>query len=114
MKHAFLPLLAVLTFASAWAGPRPHTALMAEAGADLEASHLERAMHRFDSARTITPGDAEAHCQYALLAHYFGDHAKAAEAWERVIALEPGDAGAWDGYFNALLGRHSRACSHLL
>ena len=75
---------------------------MADAAAALEAIHLERAMHRFDAARTAKPEDAEAHRQYALLARYFDLHAKAAKAWERVLALEPGDAAAWGGYFHAL------------
>ena len=75
---------------------------MADATADLEAIHLERAMHGFDTARTAQPEDAEAHRQYALLAHYFRLYAKAANAWERVLELEPGDPAAWDGYFEAL------------
>ena len=75
---------------------------MADAAADLEAIHLERAMHGFDAARTARPEDAEAHRQYALLAHYFRLYAKAADAWERVLELEPGDPAAWDGYFEAL------------
>ncbi|MYE07051.1 MAG: TlpA family protein disulfide reductase [Chloroflexi bacterium] len=75
---------------------------MADAAADLEAIHLERAMHGFDVARTVKPESAEAHRQYALLADYFRLYARAAEAWERVLELEPGDAAAWDGYFQAL------------
>ncbi len=107
MKHRPAPLLpatlAALTLSAGCADARPHTALMADAHADLEAIRLERAMHRFDSARTATPGDAEAHRQYAHLAFYFDQQAKAAEAWERVLELEPGNAEAWDGYFSALL-----------
>ncbi|MDE2654050.1 MAG: TlpA disulfide reductase family protein [Gemmatimonadota bacterium] len=94
--------LATLTLAAACADARPHSDLMADARADLEAIHLERAMHRFDSARTATPDDAEAHAQYATLAAYFDLHVTAAEAWERVLELEPGDAAAWDGYFQSL------------
>jgi len=75
---------------------------MAEAAANLDAIHLERAMHGFDAARTAKPEDVEAHRQYALLADYFKLYAKAAEAWERVLELEPGNAAAWDGYFQAL------------
>ena len=75
---------------------------MADAGADLEAIHFERAMYGFDAARTVKPEDAEAHRQYALLADYFRLYAKAAKAWERAVELEPGDAAAWDGYFQAL------------
>ena len=59
-------------------------------------------MHGFDAARTAKPEDPEAHRQYALLADYFRLYAKAAEAWERVLEIEPGDAAAWDGYFQAL------------
>lgn len=102
MRHPLLPLLAALILTSACADARPHAALMTDAAADLEAIRLESAMHRFDSARTTTPDDAEAHGQYALLARYFDLHAKAAEAWERVLELEPSDAAAWDGYFGAL------------
>lgn len=90
-------------WAAACSDARPHTALMADAHADLEAIRLERAMHRFDSARTATPDDADAHRQYALLAHYFDRQARAAEAWGRVLELEPGDAEAWDEYFKSLL-----------
>ncbi len=75
---------------------------MAGAAADLEAIHLERAMHGFDAARAAKPEDADAHRQYALLADYFRLYARAAEAWERVLELEPGDAASWDGYFRAL------------
>ena len=107
MTHRPAPLLtatfAALILATACADARPHTDLMADAAPDLEAIRLESAMHRFDSARTAMPGDAEAHQQYALLAFYFDQQAKAAEAWERVLELEPGNAEAWDGYFNALL-----------
>ena len=94
--------LATLTLAAACADARPHNALMSDAGADVEAIHLERAMHRFDSARTARPDDAEAHARYAALAAYFELNATAAEAWERVLELEPGDAAAWDGYFHSL------------
>ena len=94
--------LAALILAVACTDARPHTALMADAHADLEAIHLERAMHRFDSARTARPDDAEAHRQYAQLALYFDLQAKAAEAWEHVLELEPEDAEAWDGYLLAL------------
>ena len=106
MKYPPAPILAsalgALAFAAACADARPHNALMADAHADLEAIRFERAMHRFDSARAATPGDAEAHRQYALLAFYFDRQAKAAEAWEHVLGLEPDNAEAWDGYFYAL------------
>lgn len=75
---------------------------MADAAADLEAIHIERAMHGFDAARTAKPEDAEAHRQYAVLADYFNLYAKAVGAWERVLEIEPEDAAAWDGYFKAL------------
>ena len=99
----FAAAFAVLILAAACADPRSHATLMADAHADLEAIRLERAMHRFDSARTAKPDDVDAHRQYALLAHYFDRQAKAAEAWERVLDLEPANAEPWDGYFNALL-----------
>lgn len=107
MKHLsvslFAAAFAALTLAAGCADARPHTAIMADAQADLEAIRLERAMHRFDSARTVTPCDVEAHRQYAWLAHYFDRQAVAAEAWEHVLELEPENAEAWDGYFAALL-----------
>ena len=105
MKHARFPLgpaLAALVLASGCADARSHSDLMADAVADLESIHLERAMHRFDSARTVRPEDAEAHRHYAALAHYFDRQAMAALAWERVLTLDPSDAAAWDGYFAAL------------
>ena len=102
MRHHLLPTLAAFALASACADTRSHAELMADAAADVEAIRLERAMHRFDSARTAVPGDAEAHGQYALLADYFELYAKSAEAWELVLELEPGDAAAWDGYIGAL------------
>ncbi len=107
MKHSpvspFAVAFVALTLTTACAEARPHSALMADAAADLEAIRFERAMHRFDSARTAAPGDAEAHRQYARLAHYFDRQAMAAEAWERVLELDPANAEAWDGYFAALL-----------
>ena len=81
---------------------RPHTDLMADAAADVEAIRLEQAMVRYDSARTKAPEDAEAHRQYAKLASYFSLHAEAALAWERVLELEPGDSAAWEGYIHDL------------
>ncbi len=105
MKYIPVSLFAAtaLSLTAACTNARPYTALMADAHADLEAIRFERAMHRFDSARTARPGDADGHRQYALLAHYFDQQAQAAEAWERVLELEPEDAEAWDGYFVALL-----------
>ena len=97
-----LPTLTALALTAACTDVRSHAELMADAAADVEAIQLERAMARFDSARTATPDDAEAHRQYALLAAYFDLYAKAADAWERVLELEPSDAAAWDGYFGAL------------
>ena len=102
MKHFLLPTLTALTLTAACGDVRSHAELMADAAADVEAIQLERAMVRFDAIRTATPGDAEAHRQYALLANYFDLYAKAADAWERVLELEPSDAAAWDGYFVAL------------
>jgi len=68
----------------------------------MEAVRLDRAMARFDSARSAAPADAEAHRQFARLAQYFNLGALAAEARERVLELEPGDPAAWDGYLVAL------------
>ncbi|WP_423928807.1 redoxin domain-containing protein [Candidatus Palauibacter sp.] len=81
---------------------RPQAELMADAAADVEAIELERAMVRYDSARTRSPDDAEAHRQYATLANYFSLNAEAAEAWERALELEPGDAAGWEAYIRAL------------
>ena len=102
MKNLLLPILTALTFAAACGDTRSHAELMADAAADVEAIRFERAMHRFDSARIAMPEDAEAHAQYAQTANYFDLYAKAAEAWERVLELDPLDAAAWDGYFLAL------------
>ena len=98
----FVPTLAAVALLSACTDARSDSELMADAAADLEAIHLERAMHRFDAARTAKRESTEAHRQYALLAYYFDLHAKAADAWERVLEIEPGDAAAWDGYIAAL------------
>ena len=98
----FLPTFAAFAVLSACSGAPRHSDLVADAAADLEAIRLERAMHRFDEARTAKPDDAEAHRQYALLAQYFDLFAKAADAWERVLELEPGDAAAWEGHVHAL------------
>ena len=81
---------------------RPHAELMADAAADVEAIELERAMIRYDSARTASPDDAEAHRQYARLANFFSLNAEAARAWERALELEPEHAAAWQGYVQAL------------
>ncbi|MDE2943181.1 MAG: TlpA disulfide reductase family protein [Gemmatimonadota bacterium] len=82
--------------------PRPSADLMADAAADVEAIRLEQAMTRYDSARTKALDHAEAHRQYATLASYFSLHAEAAQAWERVLELEPGDSAAWEGYIHDL------------
>ena len=81
---------------------RTHAELMADAAADAEAIEFERAMARYDSARAASPDDAEAHRQYATLASYFSLHAAAVRAWQRVLALEPGDSAAWEGYIHDL------------
>ena len=81
---------------------RSHADLMADATADVEAIRLERAMVRYDSARTASPEDAEAHGRFATVASYFSLHAEAARAWERALELEPGDSAAWQGYVHDL------------
>ena len=102
MRRHLLLLTTALAFASACADARSHAELMADATADMEAVRLERAMARFDSARTAAPADAEAHRQFARLAQYFYLSALAAEAWERIVELEPRDAAAWDGLVQSL------------
>ncbi len=99
--HGIL-LAAGLTLVTGCAESRPHAELMADAAADVEAIRLERAMVRFDSARTASPNDAEAHRQYARLANYFSLNAESAEAWERALALEPERAADWEAYIGAL------------
>ena len=81
---------------------RSHPELMADAAADVEAVRLEHAMARYDTARTLSPADAEAHRRYATLANYFSLYGESARAWERVLELEPEDPVAWDGYIRAL------------
>ncbi len=81
---------------------RSHAELMADAVADAEAIEFERAMARYDSARAASPGDADAHRQYATLASYFNLHAEAVLAWEGVLELEPLDSAAWEGYIHDL------------
>ena len=92
-----------LSVLAACGDARSHAELMADAAADVEAIRLERAMVRFDSARTGSPDDPEAHRQYATLANYFSLNAEAAEAWERALELEPEHAAGWEGYIRALL-----------
>ena len=94
--------LAGLAVLAGCADARPHAELMADAAADMEAIRLERAMIRYDSARTASPDDAEAHRRYAMLAGYFDLQAEAAQAWERVLELEPEDSAAWEGYVHDL------------
>ena len=98
------PFLVPVFFALVWAcvEARSHAELMADAVADVEAVRLERAMERFDSARTLLPEDAEAHRQYARLASFYDLYPDAIEAWERAIALEPVNCAAWDGYVQVL------------
>lgn len=100
LYRAGLAGLAIL--AAGCGDARPHSDLMADAAADVEAIRLERAMARYDSARNVSPVDAEAHRQYATLAGFFDLQAEAAQAWERVLELEPGDSAAWEGYVHNL------------
>ncbi|MYK02379.1 MAG: TlpA family protein disulfide reductase [Gemmatimonadales bacterium] len=102
LSRAGLAGLAVLPVLAGCGDARPAAELMADAAADVEAVRLEQAMVRYDSARTKAPDDAEAHRQYAKLASYFSLHAEAAQAWERVLELEPGDSAAWEGYVHDL------------
>ncbi|WP_420441700.1 hypothetical protein [Candidatus Palauibacter sp.] len=95
-------LAASLTFVAGCTDYRPHAELMADAAADVEAIELERAMVRYDSARTRSPDDAEAHRQYATLANYFSLNAEAAGAWEHALELEPEYAAGWEAYIRAL------------
>ena len=81
---------------------RPHLELMADAAADVEAVRFERAMARYDTARSLNPAVAEAHRRLATLSAYFSLYAKSVRAWERVLQLEPEDPVAWDGYIMAL------------
>ena len=98
----FLSLVS-LVLLSACADARSHADLMADAATDVEAVRLERAMARFDSARTVSPDDAETHRQYARLASFYDLYANATEAWERALEVEPGNGAAWDGYIRVLL-----------
>ena len=86
------------------ADARSPSELMSDAAADVGEIRFERAMVRYDSARTLTPDDSEAHLQYATLATYFMLFPEAVAAWERVLELDPGDAGAWDSYIFTLSG----------
>ena len=81
---------------------RSHLELMADAAADVEAVRFERAMPRYDTARSLSPADAEAHRRFATLSTYFSLYAESVRAWERVLQLEPEDPVAWDGYIKAL------------
>ena len=101
-KRALTLHLAGLAVLGGCTDARPHAELMVDAAADVEAVRLERAMIRYDSARTASPEDAEAHRRYAMLAGYFDLQAEAAQAWERVLELEPGDSAAWEGYVHDL------------
>ena len=100
-QYAALTLSSLIVL-TACGDARPHAELMAAAAADVEAIALERAMVRYDSARTRSPADAEAHRQYATLANYFSLNAEAAAAWERALELEPEHAAGWEAYIRAL------------
>ena len=93
-----------LAIVAGCADGRSHADLMSDADVDVEAIHFERAMARYDSARTAAPDDAEAHRRYATLATYFMLFPEAVPAWERVLELEPDDAAAWDTYVFTLSG----------
>ena len=95
---------AALAILAGCADGRSPSELMSDADADVDAIHFERAMARYDSARTASPDDAAAHRRYATLATYFMLFPEAVAAWERVLELDPGDAGAWDTYIFTLSG----------
>ncbi|MCY3700333.1 MAG: TlpA disulfide reductase family protein [Gemmatimonadetes bacterium] len=95
-------LAGLAALASGCGDARPYSDLMADAAADVEAIRLEQAMARYDSARTKAPDNAEPHRQYAKLAGFFDLQAEAAQAWERVLELEPEDSAAWEGYVHNL------------
>lgn len=103
MRQPRLYFLAAFALTSACDATRTGSKLMRDAAHDLEAAHLDLAMARFDSARTLAPEDAEAHRQYAELASYLGLKGEAVQAWERALELEPETAEAWDGYLFDLL-----------
>lgn len=100
-RHAALAWAAVAVLTGC-VESRSHADLMAAAAVDLDAIELERAMARFDSARTVAPEDPDAHRQYARLATYFNLGAEAVQAWKRAIEFDSADASAWDGYIEAL------------
>lgn len=95
---------AALAILAGCADGRSPSELMSDAAADVGAIRFEQAMVRYDSARTVTPDDTEAHLRYATLATYFMLFPEAVAAWERVLELDPGDAGAWDSYIFTLSG----------
>ena len=103
MRQPRLYFLAALALTSACTDTRSHAELMGDAARDLEATRLELAMVRYDSARSVAPDDAEAHRGYAELASYLGLNGEAVQSWERALGLEPGKAEAWDGYLFDLL-----------
>ena len=104
MRHHLVVPWVSLTLLAGCADARPHAELMSDAAADVDAIRFERAMARYDSARTASPDVAEAHRQYATLASYFMLFAETAAAWERALELEPEHPAAWDGYLFALRG----------
>ena len=104
MRLQLMMTWAGLAILAGCADGRSHADLMSDADADVEAIHFERAMARYDSARTASPDHAAAHRGYATLATYFMLFPEAVPAWERVLELDPGDAGAWDSYIFTLSG----------
>ena len=104
MRLQLMVPCAGLAILAGCADGRSPSDLMSDADADVDAIHFERAMARYDSARTASPDDAEAHRRYATLATYFMLFPEAVPAWERVLELKPRDASAWDTYIFTLSG----------
>ena len=105
------PLLAVLFYLALGRPDMPDAPLAARLAGPVENLPPDAVRARLEAELRARPNDAQGWRLLARLRQGVGDHAKAADAWQRLIALGETDAEALTGLAVALIEQDGRLVS---
>ena len=105
------PLLAVLFYLALGRPDMPDAPLAARLAGPVENLPPDAVRARLEAELRARPNDAQGWRLLARLRQGVGDHAKAADAWQRLIALGETDAEALTGLAVALIEQDGRVVS---
>ena len=105
------PLLAVLFYLALGRPDMPDAPLAARLAGPVENLPPDAVRARLEAELRARPNDAQGWRLLARLRQGVGDHAKAADAWQRLIALDETDAEALTGLAVALIEQDGRLVS---